>query len=69
MKSHIDESLYKMIQNLLLDYTKFIVRGRHTLGPKNKTNLASPQGDDVLSPVLFIFYVDVALKKNWEEYG
>ena len=67
LQPHIDGSLYSMIQYLLSD-TKFRVRVAGTLGQTNKANLGTPQGD-ALSPVLFIIYLDAALKEYWEEYG
>jgi retron-type reverse transcriptase len=35
---------------------------------KSTANIGTPQGD-ALSPILFIIYLDAALKEYWEEYG
>jgi hypothetical protein len=39
-----------------------------TLSQKSNANIGTPQGD-ALSPILFIIYLDAALKEYWEEYG
>lgn len=67
MRPHIDESLYSIIQYLLSD-TKFSVRAAGQASKKSTANIGTPQGY-ALSPVLFIIYLDAALKEYWEEYG
>ncbi len=56
------------MQYLLLD-TTFSVIAAEKVSKTSTADIGAPQQGDELLPVLFIIYLDAALKKYWYVYG
>lgn len=59
--------MFRIIRYLLSD-TTFSSRVAGVKGPISISTIGAPQGD-ALSPILFIIYLDAALKEYWTKFG